>query len=147
MQETEPEENRKGGHVEAARPLQSTEPQENKYPALCRTCTKQFETFHSEGYLEHPDNGREFACGIMVEAMDAGVPVLSCTHRAVKIAPIIDAESPMQKALLAARNPREALLQIRSVATDIRQMLRNDADRTEITCALNKIVTLTGGLA
>jgi len=114
-----------------------------KYPALCRTCTKQFEKFRSEG---HPDDGREFACGMMVEAMDAGVPVLSCTHRAVKIAPIIDAESPMQKALLAARNPREALLQIQGMAREARQDIRNQ----HYGCAfvkLNEIYLLSGGLA
>lgn len=48
-----------------------------KYPANCMTCGKQFSQFHSEG---HPDDGVLFACGLMVENMDAGITAFSCTY-------------------------------------------------------------------
>ena len=59
---------------------------------------------------------------------------------------IIDAEVQQSKAMLAARDPKESLRQIRAVAKDIRQMLRNDADKTRIGVALNNIIILTGAL-
>jgi hypothetical protein len=59
---------------------------------------------------------------------------------------IIDAESLQLKALLAQRDPKESLRQIRAVAKDIRHMVRNDADKTKISVALNNIIILTGEL-
>jgi hypothetical protein len=63
-----------------------------------------------------------------------------------KVSPVIDSDA-MNDALLAVRNPAMALIKIRGLTADIRTMMRNNADRTEIACALNKIVALTGKVA
>lgn len=41
-----------------------------EYPALCRRCGKMRETTDHEVFI----------CGLMVEAMNARVPVLSCGY-------------------------------------------------------------------
>jgi hypothetical protein len=83
----------------------------------------------------------------MVEAMDAGHTVGSCAHfRFGVVAPVIDAEAQQLKALLAARDPKESLRQIRASARDLRQMLRNGADKTAMAVVLNNIIILTGAL-
>lgn len=66
------------------------------YPALCRCCAKQFGVFHSAG---HPDDGMKYACGSMVEYMEAGLCMWSCNRFAQKqMAQIIDADVVQQKA-------------------------------------------------
>jgi len=45
----------------------TTEQKTIAYPALCLRCSSH-----------HTDDG--FACTLMVEAMEAGVPVRSCAH-------------------------------------------------------------------
>jgi hypothetical protein len=72
--------------------LEILESQENKYPHLCRSCRKQFSVFECEG---HPDHGEKFACGLMVEAMEARDRQGGCCHR------IVDFEK-FQKNLLPA---------------------------------------------
>ena len=42
------------------------------------SCGKQFEQFHSAG---HPDDGKRFACGIMVENMNAGITAFACGYK------------------------------------------------------------------
>ena len=58
--------------------------------------------------------------------------------------PVINSESLQARVLLASRDPKESLRQIHAVAKDIRQMIRNDADKTKISVALNNIIILTG---
>jgi len=63
------------------------------HPDNCRGCGRESGIFHSAG---HPDDGMEYACGIMVEAMETDTPVFSCAHLSAKksryISHIIDAE-------------------------------------------------------
>lgn len=64
---------------------------------------------------------------------------------AAPVAPIINSDA-MNNALLAARNPREALIRIRHLTQDAKQMIRL-GKITDASAALNQIATLTGALS
>lgn len=49
--------------------------QDNKYPVPCRKCGNQF-SVQQDG----PDAGLPFACGIMVENMEAGCMAFTCPY-------------------------------------------------------------------
>lgn len=116
----------------------------SQHPVLCRTCGNETRVFECPG---HPDDGVAFACGIMVENMEAGTGPFSCEYHEPKAAaPIIDSDM-MNLELFASHNPRGALMRIRSEIRDLRQMFRNNPDRAEITCTLNRIAALTGGIS
>ncbi len=67
-----------------------------KYPALCQRCHNQFLEFQAG--VDHPDNGRVFSCGLMVESL---API-ACAHFRPQIAPVIGADT--QNAYLMGRS-------------------------------------------
>jgi hypothetical protein len=75
MMETEPKSggpvNRSPINKEIAHPLNVSNPPQ------CQRCTGEYEVFNMPG---HPDNGVEFACGIMVENRDNGCMMFSCPY-------------------------------------------------------------------
>ena len=75
------------------------------HPFLCRMCEDEYHSFNLPG---HPDDGIEFACGMMVEKMNEDCTWISCGHfkpkaveqvRSVKeLLGIIDADKEQEKA-------------------------------------------------
>lgn len=61
------------------------------YPALCLRCA---------GMRIQDDSGEMFSCGMMVEAMSAGVPVVSCSHFARSILSRTVHDTPENESLL-----------------------------------------------
>lgn len=144
--ETEPK-NGKGGNVlETSRPLSTESPSEQKkicpQPQCgCISVGRGNECSHNGPCEPVDENGNRFAFrewiedGTRMTARDYPRPV----------APVIESDA-MNAALLAARNPREALIQIQGMAREARQDIRNQ----NYSCAfvkLNQIYLLTGGLS
>ena len=75
------------------------------HPFICRMCEDEYHSFNLPG---HPDDGIEFACGMMVEKMNEDCTWISCGHfkpkaveqvRSVKeLLGIIDADKEQEKA-------------------------------------------------
>lgn len=61
------------------------------YPSLCTRCN---------GMHVQEESGEMFSCGLMVEAMRDGVPVVSCSHFAQSILSRTMHDTPQNESLL-----------------------------------------------
>ena len=59
---------------------------DNKHPALCQRCQHEVSVFRAAG---HPDDGRLFVCGQMMEALRGEIPMYSCGFYKPKPCPAV----------------------------------------------------------